>query len=149
MEWTKVLLNIRSIDTVHNFFFKNNYNEFQQFECAILSKHSKSTKTINIYIEHALILIKVFKEWKVYTGWPRKNATLSITNFKEIRHLIKLVSAVISRTFFFQQNDTKINDFDEGGFDFRAIFLSQCHFQNSLLLYHKSRLRYIGRNFFE
>ena len=50
----------------------------------------------------------------IYTEWPRKNATLSITNFKEIRDLIKLVSAVMSRTFFFQQNDTKINDFDEG-----------------------------------
>ena len=49
-----------------------------------------------------------------YTEWPRKNATLSITNFKEIRDLIKLVSAVMSRTFFFQQNDTNINVFDEG-----------------------------------
>ena len=49
----------------------------------------------------------------LYTGWPRKNASLSITNFKEIRDLIKLVSAFMSRTFFFQQNDTKINDFDE------------------------------------
>ena len=27
---------------------------------------------------------------------------------------IKLVCALMSRTFFFQQNDTKINDFDEG-----------------------------------
>ena len=49
-----------------------------------------------------------------YGGWPRKNATLSITIFKEIRDLIKLVSAVMSRTFFFQQNDTKIITFDEG-----------------------------------
>ena len=49
-----------------------------------------------------------------YTGWPRKNATFPITNFKEIRDLIKLVSAVMSRTFFFQQNDKKINDFDQG-----------------------------------
>ena len=48
-----------------------------------------------------------------YTGWPRKNATPAITNFKEIRDLIKLVSALMSRTFFFQQNDTKVNDFDE------------------------------------
>ena len=40
--------------------------------------------------------------------------TFSITNFKGIRDLFKLVSAVMSRTFFFQQNDTKINDFDEG-----------------------------------
>ena len=48
------------------------------------------------------------------TGWPRKNATLTITNIKKIRDLIKLVSALMSRTFFFLQNDTKINEFDEG-----------------------------------
>ena len=48
------------------------------------------------------------------TGWPRKNATPTITNFKEIGHLIKLVSALMSKTFLFQQNDTKIKDFDEG-----------------------------------
>ena len=39
---------------------------------------------------------------QVDTGWPRKNATLTITNFKEIRDLVKLVSAVMKRTFFFQ-----------------------------------------------
>ena len=42
-------------------------------------------------------------------GWSRKNARISITNFKEIGDVIKLVNAVISRTFFFQQND-----YDEG-----------------------------------
>ena len=45
------------------------------------------------------------------TGWPRKNATPTITNFKEIRDKSKLVCALMSRTF---KNDTKINDFDEG-----------------------------------
>ena len=30
----------------------------------------------------------------MYTGWPRKNATLTIANFKEIRGYIKLVSAL-------------------------------------------------------
>ena len=50
----------------------------------------------------------------IYTGWPRKNATLTITNFKEIRDLIKLVSALLRSTFFSLQNDTRINDFDEG-----------------------------------
>ena len=49
-----------------------------------------------------------------YTAWPRKNATPTITNFKEIRNYVKLVNALMSRTFFFQQSDTKINDFDEG-----------------------------------
>ena len=58
-----------------------------------------------------------------YPGWPRKNATLSITNFKEIRDLIKLVSAVMSRTFFFLQNDTKIDHFDEGVLILEPFFL--------------------------
>ena len=49
-----------------------------------------------------------------YTGWPRKNATLTITNIKETMDDIKLMSTLINRTFFFLQNDTKINDFDEG-----------------------------------
>ena len=32
------------------------------------------------------------------------------------------MSAFMSRTFFFQQNDTKINDFDEGVFWGNVIF---------------------------
>ena len=45
---------------------------------------------------------------------PRKNATLTITDFKETMNVIKLLSAIMSRTFFFLQNDTKMNYFDEG-----------------------------------
>ena len=36
-----------------------------------------------------------------YTGWPRKNATPMITNFKEIRDKIKLVSAFMCRKILF------------------------------------------------
>ena len=43
-----------------------------------------------------------------YTGWPRKNTTLSITNFKEIRDLIKLTGTVMSRKFFFPLSWTLI-----------------------------------------
>ena len=49
-----------------------------------------------------------------YTGWPRENAIPMITHFKAIRDYIKLVGALMCRNFFFQQNDTKINNFDEG-----------------------------------
>ena len=65
----------------------------------------------NDYLSYKLL---PFSFHNINTGWPRKNATLLITNFKEIRDLIILVSAVMSRSFFFQQNYTKINDFDEG-----------------------------------
>ena len=90
---------------------------------------------LNTTQTHDMINTILKKPHTRYTGWPRKNATPTITNFKEIRDYIKLVSALMSRIFFFQQNDTKINDFDEG------ILLRQCHFQNLLLLYQKSRLR--------
>ena len=90
---------------------------------------------LNTTKTHDMINTILIKPHTRYTGWPRTNATPTITNFKEIRDYIKLVSALMSRIFFFQQNDTKINDFDEG------ILLRQCHFQNLLLLYQKSRLR--------
>ena len=44
----------------------------------------------------------------------------------------------MSRTFCFQQNDTKINDFDEGVLIPEPFILRPCHFQNLLRLYQKS-----------
>ena len=46
----------------------------------------------------------------------------------------------MSKTFFFQQNDTKIKDFDEGVLILEQ-FSEAMSFQNLLLLYQKSRLR--------
>ena len=48
------------------------------------------------------------------------------------------------RKYFFQQNDTKINDFDEGVSILEPCFWGQCHIKNVLLLYQKSRLRWGG-----
>ena len=48
----------------------------------------------------------------VYTGWHRKNATLTINNFKKKRE--KEMCALMCIEFFSQQNDTKIINFDEG-----------------------------------
>ena len=93
-------------------------------------------------------LLKAVDLFLNYTGWPRKNATHTITNFKEIRDYIKLVSALMSRQFFFQQNDTKISDFGEGILILEPFFLRQCHFRNLLLLYQKVAIE-VGRNFFE
>ena len=61
-----------------------------------------------------LVLSRRNVEEPIQGGPERMQYTPAITNFKEIRDYIKLVSAVMSRTLFFQQNDTKINDFDEG-----------------------------------
>ena len=48
------------------------------------------------------------------TGWPRKNATLTINNFKKTRDRMKKLCALLRIKFFFQQDDTKIVNFDEG-----------------------------------
>ena len=50
----------------------------------------------------------------IYTGWPRKNATLTINNFKKTRDRMKKVCALLCIKFFPQQDDTKIFNFDEG-----------------------------------
>ena len=72
----------------------------------------------------------------------------TITNFKEIRDKIKLVSALMSRTFFFQQNDTKINDFDEGVLILEPYFWGECHFPKFAPFVSKVTFE-VGRNFFE
>ena len=50
----------------------------------------------------------------LHTGWPKKNATLAINNFKQTRDRMKKLCAFLRIKFVFQQNDTKIINFDEG-----------------------------------
>ena len=49
-----------------------------------------------------------------YTGWPRKNVTLTINNVKKTRDRMKKLCALLRIKFFSQQDDTKIVTFDEG-----------------------------------
>ena len=58
----------------------------------------------------------------LYRVAQKERNTYTIANFKDIRDQIKLVRALISIRFFFQQNDTKINDFDEGVMISEPIF---------------------------
>ena len=46
-----------------------------------------------------------------YTGWPRKNATTLIVNYKNIFDETELFFILFGRTFIFQQNDTMIINF--------------------------------------
>ena len=46
-----------------------------------------------------------------YTGWPRKNATTLIVNFKDIINKTELVFILLCGKFIFQQNDTMIINF--------------------------------------
>ena len=49
-----------------------------------------------------------------YTGWPKKNATLTINNFKKTSDRMKKLCALSRIKFFSQQDDTKNANFDEG-----------------------------------
>ena len=49
-----------------------------------------------------------------YTGWPRKNATILIVNFKDIINKTELIFILLCGKFIFQQNDTMIINFGEG-----------------------------------
>ena len=49
-----------------------------------------------------------------YTGWPKKNATFTINNFKKTRDRMKKLCALSRIKFFSQQDDTKNANFDEG-----------------------------------
>ena len=78
-----------------------------------------------------------------HIGWPRKNATPLITNFKEIRDKIKLVSVLMSKTLFFQQNGTKIKDFL-----FKSNFSEAMSLSKFAPFVSKFTFE-VGRNFFE
>ena len=43
-----------------------------------------------------------------YTGWPRKNATIFIVNFKDIINKTELIFISLCGKFISQQNDTMI-----------------------------------------
>ena len=49
----------------------------------------------------------------VYTGWPRKNATFSIYNFKKTTDKMKKLCPSSCIEFFSKQDDTNIVNFDE------------------------------------
>ena len=73
------------------------------------------------------------EHWALYTGWPRKNATPTINNFKKTMDRIKKLCALMRIEFFSQQNDTKIINFDEGVLILWPIFWGNfifkiCHF---------------------
>ena len=77
----------------------------------------------------------------VYTGWPRKNATLTINNFKKTRARMKKLFALLRIKFFSQQDDPKIGNFDEGVLILWPFFWGNVIF-NLPLLSQKSQFTY-------
>ena len=47
----------------------------------------------------------------IYTGWPRKNATTLIINFKDIINKTECIFVSVCGKFIFQQYDTMIINF--------------------------------------
>ena len=77
-----------------------------------------------------------------YTGWPRKNATLTINNFKKTRDRMKKLCAILRIQFFPQQDDTKIVNFDEGVLILWPFFFKAMSFLRFVLLSQKSQFTY-------
>ena len=73
-----------------------------------------------------------------YTGWPRKNATLTINNFKKLSNRMKKVCALLRIGFFSQQDDTEIVNFDW----FCGRFSEAMSYSSFALLYQKSQFTY-------
>ena len=69
----------------------------------------KARNVIWYQLNHSRLTLRVH----CYPGWPRKNATLTINNFKKTRDRMK-TCALWHIKFFSQQDDTKIVNFDEG-----------------------------------
>ena len=55
-----------------------------------------------------------YRQQCAYTGWPRKNATLTINNLKKTGDRMKKLWALLRMKFFSHQDDTKIVNFDKG-----------------------------------
>ena len=60
---------------------------------------------VELYLTWKYEISKYLNPWSLNTGWPRKNETLSINNFKKTRNRMKTIDSV-------------------------AVFLRQCHFQD-------------------
>ena len=78
-----------------------------------------------------------------YTGWPRKNATLTINNFNKTRDRMKKLCALLRIKLFSQRDDTKIVNFD----DMKALwfcgrFSAAMSFSRFALLSQKSQFTY-------
>ena len=79
-----------------------------------------------------------------YTGWPRKNATLKINNFKKTRDRMNKLCALLRIQFFSQQDGTKMLILMKA-FWFCGRFSEAMSFSRFALLSQKPQFTY--RNF--
>ena len=77
--------------------------------------------------------LRVVLSMMSYTGWPRKNATLTINNFKKTRGDEK-AACIDAYRILFPAKWHQDHSFWGKRFDSMAVFLRQCHFQTLPLL---------------
>ena len=65
-------------------------------------------------LAHIWLLLAPSNQASAYTGWPRKNATILLINFKDIVNKTDLFLILLGRKFIYQQNDTMTITFGWG-----------------------------------
>ena len=73
-------------------------------------------------------------QYVIYTGWPRKNATTLIINFKDIVNKTDLFLILLGRKVIFQQNYTMTINFGWGIWILGLFLAGLCRFPNLLSL---------------
>ena len=103
---------------------------------------SRKRSSYSWLVDYIMVVLHFFVV-VAYTGWPRKNATLTINNFKKTKDRMNKLCALLRIEFFSKQDDTKIVNFDEGVLILWP--LRQCHFQDLpfYLKSHNLRTEYI------
>ena len=74
------------------------------------ASNTQVSKYICIHTYNQCSSLLLLMAWR-YTGWPRKNATTLIVNFKDIINKTELIFILLCGKFIFQQNDTMIINF--------------------------------------
>ena len=62
--------------------------------------------------DDVVVVLTIFYQNDGYTGWPKKNATLTSNNCKKMRDRKTKLRALWCKKFFTQQDDTKVVKFD-------------------------------------
>ena len=138
--WYNKSLRLWNVGFSSNGFFMS-YSTLKSMSTFLYNK-SQRLWNVGLSTNGLFTSYSILKWSTVYTGWPRKNATLTINNFKKTRDRMKKLCALLRiKSHFFQQDDTKIVNFDEGVLILEPFFWGNVIFQNLHLLYQKSRLR--------
>ena len=98
-------------DTNKDLWYGQKSIAFGTVSIAIQERKKKNHLSRKDISRHKRIYAVLQYFWVAYTGWPRKNATTLIVNFKNIVDETELFFILFGRTLIFHQNDTMIINF--------------------------------------